>query len=192
MQGAIERRGTSWRIRVDAGRDPVSGRRRQVTRTVRGTEREAQEALTRLLVEMGEERHQGTGDVTLGALCSDWLAHARSNMEPNTAAEFEGSIRRYTGARTDVASRHDVLRAGIDSIPLRKLRAWDLDRFYGQLLEVEGGAAGLYPPAASGRFHRAPARAEPGRALAVAHRKPGRSRFSSLCAPERAEATRDR
>jgi len=141
VQGAIERRGKSWRLRVDLGRDPVSGRRRQLTRTVSGTKREADEAMARLLVEIGEGRHHAAQSIALGDLCGDWLEQARASLEPNTAREFAGVLRRYLGPRTDVAVGHDVLRRGIGGTPLKKLRAWELDRFYSQLL-VGGGRNG--------------------------------------------------
>lgn len=141
MQGSIERRGKSWRIRVNAGRDPVTGRRRQLTKTVAGTKREAQEALARMLVEVGEGRHEGTNAVTLGELCRTWLDHARVSVEPNTAREWEGVLRRYLEPRGDVHRKHDLLRGGIGGLPLKKLRAWELDRFYDQLL-AGGGTNG--------------------------------------------------
>ncbi len=141
MQGAIERRGKSWRLRVDLGRDPVSGRRRQLTRTVSGTKREADEAMARLLVEIGEGRHHAAQSIALGDLCGDWLEQARASLEPNTAREFAGVLRRYLGPRIDVAVGHDVLRRGLGGTPLKKLRAWELDRFYQQLL-VGGGRNG--------------------------------------------------
>ncbi|HEX6596664.1 MAG TPA: hypothetical protein VF045_07000 [Acidimicrobiales bacterium] len=91
VRGSVVRRGKAWRVVVDTGRDPVSGRRRQITRT---SKRDAHQELSRLLVEVGEGRHQGTGDLTLAMLCRQWLAHARASMEPNTAAELEGNMRR--------------------------------------------------------------------------------------------------
>lgn len=141
MQGTVERRGKSWRLRVDVGRDPVTGRRRQLTRTVSGTKRQADEAMARLLVEIGEGRHHGSQSISLADLCRDWLEQARVNFEPNTAVEFAGVIRRYIGPRADVAASHEILRRGIGGTSLKKLRAWELDRFYQQLL-VGGGKNG--------------------------------------------------
>ena len=141
MQGTVERRGKSWRLRVDVGRDPVSGRRRQLTRTVSGTKRQADEAMARLLVEIGEGRHHGSQSISLSDLCRDWLQQAKANLEPNTAVEFAGLIRRYIGPRADVSPAHEILRRGIGSTPLKNLRAWELDRFYQQLL-VGGGKNG--------------------------------------------------
>lgn len=48
MRGFIRRRGQSWELRVYLGRDPVSGRERYATRSMRGSRRDAE----RLLREM--------------------------------------------------------------------------------------------------------------------------------------------
>ncbi len=83
---------TAWEgvgIRVDVGRDPVTGRRRQLTRTLHGSKREAEEAVSRLPVEAGGGRYQGSGHVTLGVLLRDWMEHAKGNME----AEYGRRVR---------------------------------------------------------------------------------------------------
>ena len=66
MRGHIQQRGEkSWRIKAYAGRDS-SGRKRYVQRTIAGTRRDADRALTRLLVEVDEGcRH---GDDLLGEI----------------------------------------------------------------------------------------------------------------------------
>ena len=80
MRGHITQRSKgSWRLVVDAGKDPVSGKRRQVTRTVRGTKRQAQDALTDLLIEIRKGRHDGT-ELTVGETIARWLEHARENL----------------------------------------------------------------------------------------------------------------
>jgi len=56
VQGNIRQRGAaSWELRVFVGRDPVTGRRRYATKTVRGGKREAQRELASLL----HSAHQG-------------------------------------------------------------------------------------------------------------------------------------
>lgn len=153
MRGSIERRGKSWRIRIDAGHDPVSGRRRQLTRTVNGTKRQAEDAMARLLVEMGEGRHEGTGVIVVADLCKQWFEQARPSLEPNTAVSFASVIKRYIGPRTDVAMEHDLLVRGIGAVPLRKLRAWDLDRLYSQLLAGGGRNGRPLAPATVRKVH---------------------------------------
>jgi hypothetical protein len=50
VQGNIRQRGAAaWELRVFVGRDPVTGRRRYATKTVRGGKREAQRELVTLL-----------------------------------------------------------------------------------------------------------------------------------------------
>jgi hypothetical protein len=47
VSGTIRKRGTrSWEIRYDLGRDPESGKRRFRYKTIRGTKRQAEVALT--------------------------------------------------------------------------------------------------------------------------------------------------
>ncbi|MFN8039883.1 MAG: Arm DNA-binding domain-containing protein, partial [Acidimicrobiales bacterium] len=54
--GHVTKRGNAWRIVVDAGTDPITGKRRQITRTVRGTKREAEAVRNALLAEIAEGR----------------------------------------------------------------------------------------------------------------------------------------
>jgi hypothetical protein len=79
---------------VYAGRDPITGRKRQISRNVRGTKREAQAVRARLLVEVDEGRHITTG-ATFGDLVEQWFRHASPDWSPKTAAEtrrlIEGS-----------------------------------------------------------------------------------------------------
>ena len=50
MRGTIRQRAKgSWTIQVYAGKDPVTGKKKSVARTVRGTKKEAELALARLI-----------------------------------------------------------------------------------------------------------------------------------------------
>ena len=42
MKGFMRQRGVSWELRVFLGHDPLTGKKRYATRTVRGGKREAQ------------------------------------------------------------------------------------------------------------------------------------------------------
>ena len=58
MAGSMRQRGKdSWQLRVHAGRDPATGRKRYVERTFRGTKREASKALAAMVAE-AERRHR--------------------------------------------------------------------------------------------------------------------------------------
>ncbi|MGH8981313.1 MAG: hypothetical protein ACRDWE_09885 [Acidimicrobiales bacterium] len=66
MPGLLRRRGSAWELRAYAGIDPVSKRRKYVTRTFRGTKHEAEDALAHLLVEVSGGGHAAR-DTTLVA-----------------------------------------------------------------------------------------------------------------------------
>ena len=61
MQGFMRQRGQAWELRVYLGRDPVSGRKRWATKTVRGGKREAQRVLTALVAEADRGQHGTLG-----------------------------------------------------------------------------------------------------------------------------------
>jgi integrase len=70
-EGFIRQRGNAWQVIVHAGRDPVTGKRRNLTGTAR-TKREAQALRARLLNEANEGRRPAT-DANLGQLLERWL-----------------------------------------------------------------------------------------------------------------------
>jgi hypothetical protein len=67
-----ERRKDYWELTVDAGRDPATGRRRRVVRTLRGTKRQAQRALNELLV-LVDGGQTTASSATLAQLLRGWL-----------------------------------------------------------------------------------------------------------------------
>jgi integrase len=46
--GMRQRQPVVWEVRLEAGRDPVTGRRRQISQSVKGTKRDAQKVLNEL------------------------------------------------------------------------------------------------------------------------------------------------
>lgn len=129
-----------WRLRVDDGRDPVTGKRRQKSRNVRGSERKAKQELARFLNELDIKTDRGTNSRTVGDLCHDWLEQARPNLSPNTAMEFDNSLRRY-------------VLPHLAAIPIAKLRAWDIDAVYRHLLAKGGKGGKALAPATVYKAH---------------------------------------
>jgi len=113
-----------WEVRVEAGRDPVTGRRRQVSRSVRGTKREAQKVLNALVADADQGRHTGTS-ATFAELSEQWLALAENDLSPTT-------LRRYKG----LLSKRILPALGDRSI--QSIRADDLDRLYLGLVNEVG------------------------------------------------------
>src|SRR5690606_36925249 len=119
----------SWEVRAFAGRDADTGKKHYVTRTVRGTRRDAEVALGRLVAEIDEGQHAVRAG-TVGELCERWYSHAAPDLSPAVAAEY----RRLLDRR--------ILPRWAD-VPLRRLRTADLDQWYSELRR--SGAAGGKP-----------------------------------------------
>jgi integrase len=114
-----DRRSDYWILQVEAGRDPVTGKRRRISQAFTGTRRQAETALAELVVEASRGGRSGT-TATLGDLLEAWFDHASSHLSPTTAQEY----RRLIDRRITPALGH---------VQLRKLLASDLDAFYRRL-----------------------------------------------------------
>lgn len=104
---------------VYAGRDPVTGRKRQVTRTVKGTRKEAERVRNEMLVAVQQGRESGSS-ATFGDLLDAWYETASPNWSPRTALEHKRVI-------------ESVLKPALGDKKLAKLRTADLDGLYAAL-----------------------------------------------------------
>ena len=69
------------------GKDPVSGRKQYVTKTIRGERREAEVALGRMLGEI-EDGQYAVRAGTVGDLCEKWFAQAEPDLSPSVGPEY--------------------------------------------------------------------------------------------------------
>ena len=87
--GMRERSPGAWELIVEAGRDPVTGKRRQASRTFNGTLTEAKKARAALITEVSKGRHTGT-KATINDLFDDWIVELqRKGRSPNTVHGYE-------------------------------------------------------------------------------------------------------
>jgi hypothetical protein len=84
MKGYMRERSGAWELRVYAGRDPVTGRKRYLRRTVRGGKREANRVLAAMIVEADE--HSAPRQGTLAKLLEEWSAYAEQGLQPKDGA----------------------------------------------------------------------------------------------------------
>jgi integrase len=129
----IRRRGESWQVVVDVGRDPLTGRERRVARTVRGRRRQrrstraALDLEARLLVEVARGEHR-VGRLSVAELLDRWLEHADLDLSPTTLHGYRSCI-----------ARQLVPRLG--SVQIAELTTLHLDALHRDLRE-SGGANG--------------------------------------------------
>ena len=126
--GVIRKRAKrSWEVRVEMGRDPATGKRRFRYRSVKGTKRDAERALTELL----HRRDQGTdiapSKITLAPYLQAWLSdYAAVTVAPSTLERYGQLVRRLT--------------ALLGSVRLQELRPDQIQAAYASL-RADGLAA---------------------------------------------------
>jgi integrase len=97
MRGTIRKRSTgSWTVIVDLGSDPVTGKRRQLWRSVKGPKREAEELLVQLLHERDTGVERPVGKLTVAEYLDQWvLDYVEPSLAPKTLAAYRDVIRNH-------------------------------------------------------------------------------------------------
>jgi integrase len=111
-QGHIRQRGhQGWELKFDLGRDPVTGKRLSRYVNFRGTKREAQAELNRLLNRKNEGTYVDPTKMTVAEYLEHWLAvDIDRRLSAKTAARHRGIV------------QHQLIpRLGV--VPMRKLAA---------------------------------------------------------------------
>lgn len=139
MTGFMRQRGAAWQLHVYVGRDPLTGKKRWATRTVRCGKREAQRALAAMVAEVDRGGLASTS-ATVGELLDRWLEHESDDFSPKTALETRGFIDRN-------------IKPVLGSVRLAKLGTADLDRFYAELRRAGGKGGRPLAPATVRRIH---------------------------------------
>jgi integrase len=131
MSGHIRRRGrNSWRLKFDTGRDPKTGKRRVQFVTVRGTRKQAQSELTRLLAARDSGTMVAPSKLALAEYLRTWITTAETiSIAPKTAERYRQLIERQI-------SPH------LGMIPMQEIKAAHIANWHAALLKV-GSHKGL-------------------------------------------------
>lgn len=127
MRGSVRKRGSSWAIVYDEGRDPVTGKRQQRWKSGFRTRLDAERALSKTVTSVQDGTYVRPTDQTVAELLDEWLEVRRSKLRPGTWATY----RRYIDVHVVPA---------IGAMKLQSLDAGHLERLYADLL-----AAGRRP-----------------------------------------------
>ena len=126
--------GYSWLLKYEAGEDPATGKRRQRYKTIRGTKKEAEAELRKLLRKVDKGTHVDTSQETVAEFARYWL----ESVAP-IKAKSATTIERYR----QLIEAHIIPQVG--SIRIQKLTGFQIDNFYSHL-RTEGrlnGPGGL-------------------------------------------------
>jgi integrase len=89
MTGHIRQRSPgSWEIRYSLGTDPASGKRKMATATVRGSRKETEKELRRLLRALDTGDHVDPSRITVREWLSTWLDAVRAEVAPKTHERY--------------------------------------------------------------------------------------------------------
>lgn len=119
----------AWELRVNAGRDPGTGRTQRRSRTFHGTEKQARKALAAFVTEVTASPPLGRddeGDHTVRELIEAWIEFVSDRVSPNTLQGYRSKCDyRIVPVWGDVLLR-DVKAAGLERWYRRLLHEDDL------------------------------------------------------------------
>lgn len=125
MRGSQRERSPGvWELRVETGRDPVTGRRRSLSKTVRGSKRDAESVLNILVAQAEQGTHVGS-EATFKDVAERWLTVSEGDLSPTTVRRYRGLLKLH------------ILPA-IGDRPAHKIKTTDLDDLYLGLIKQKG------------------------------------------------------
>ena len=125
--GSISQLGRNhWKVRVDFGKDPVTGKRRMVSRNIHGTKAEARKLRDRIRKEQENGIKADASKTTLSEFIRTWAA----NKESSGIAAHE-TVQGYL-------SRLAHVERYIGNVPINKIDAQAIESVYAAIREDEG------------------------------------------------------
>lgn len=128
-RGSVRRADGAWGYRVDAGLDPATGKRRQLSKQGFRNKRDAESALNAVLKGLEDGSTPRRSATTLGDFLDDWLVVQKQRIRPTTWHGYEMAVERI--------KRH------LGKAKLQALSPLQIEKFYSTLLESgrSGGGA---------------------------------------------------
>ena len=100
VTGNIQKRkrknGYAWEITIETPPDPITKKRNRTTKTVKGTKKEAEQVLRKLIAEAEKGYHVTNNKITILEWVQTWLdVYIEPNVSPTTLSRYQGMIKRY-------------------------------------------------------------------------------------------------
>lgn len=84
-----------FEITVEGEKDPVTGKRNRMYKTIKGTRREANSMMHKMINEMDEDMRIKKLPITVGAWMDQWLSLYLVNVQETTFVGYKGKINNY-------------------------------------------------------------------------------------------------
>lgn len=125
MPGHLEKRHkSSWTIIIDLGKDPITNKRKRMVRGFKGTKKEAEKEMARLIAEYETGQYIEPSKTCLGDYMLRWLEdYGKPNLAPTTYYSY-----------SKIVEKHII--PSIGSIIIEKLQPMHLQRYYSQKLQT--------------------------------------------------------
>jgi integrase len=94
-RGSIRKRGPTWTVVVDVGRDPTTRKRRQISKGGFKTRRDANRWLTHTLGQLDQGSYVTPTRQTISDHLIEWLPAIRSSLRPATYESYERNVRQH-------------------------------------------------------------------------------------------------
>ena len=95
MSGHVFRRGSSWSYKFDGPSDPITGRRRQLSKGGYADENAALRAMVKAHTEVGQGIHAKPSRLTVSGFLEIWLAGMEEAVKPTTLRSYQDYIAAY-------------------------------------------------------------------------------------------------
>jgi integrase len=133
VKGHVRYRSGAWRLTVEGGNDPLTGKRRQIHRTVRAPDtkagrRTAESALAKLLVDVDDERVVPGSGLTVSEVLERYVELREDRWSPGAGDETRRRIELH-------------IAPAIGKVAIDRLRPVDIERFYAKLRKNGMGAS---------------------------------------------------
>ena len=98
--GSIRKRKTKngyvWQLTIELPADPITGKRVRKYKTVRGTKKEAEHEMYKMITEIDKGCYVDNKNITVKEWIDTWMAvYIQPNVSPTTLSGYEGMISRY-------------------------------------------------------------------------------------------------
>ena len=119
MRGSVKKRGT-WGYVVDIGRDPITGKRKQKTKAGFKRQRDAEEAMRKMLTEIDTQGYVEPSKEVFSSFIESWFtSHYEKRIKETTASNIQSLINKHLIRENPLADK-----------PLSKITTEDIDAFY--------------------------------------------------------------
>lgn len=124
MRGHLEKRSKgSWTIVIDRGKNPVTGKRERIYKSVEGPKREAEKVMNELLYQLQTGTYIDPTNITVAEYLERWLStYCEQNVSPKTLRSYRLEVNNH-------------LIPVLGRIPLDKLSPLHLQEFYTNQLQ---------------------------------------------------------